>query len=250
MPITVERQRHIATVRLHHGAVNALDTELCQQIAETFTELGAEDGVRAIVLTGNGRAFSAGVDLTAVLAGGRDEVHTFLGALADSFRAVFTCPTPTVAAVDGHAIAGGCVLAAACDRVLAADSSLRMGLSELRVGVPFPTTAIEIVRHRAGHHLATLVLEANTFPPDAAARFGLVDHVVPAMDLTTRATELAEILAGVPTETYRLAKEQLQTPARAAIAAHEDDWDGRMRAGWDSEDVRAAIDRFMDSLRG
>src|SRR5262245_20613745 len=98
----------IAVVRLAHGKVNALDLELCEAITRTFAEIDASPA-RAIVLTGSGRTFSAGVDLWRLIDEGETYGQAFLPALIDAFEAVFMAGKPVVAAVNGHAVAGGCI---------------------------------------------------------------------------------------------------------------------------------------------
>ena len=110
--IEVLDQDGIVIVRIQHGKVNALDLELVRAITVTMSEIA---DAAAIVLTGAGRAFSAGVDLRRIVDGGAAYVQEFLPALSAAFLAVFDCPRPVVAAVNGHAVAGGCVIAAACD---------------------------------------------------------------------------------------------------------------------------------------
>ena len=147
-----------------------MDAELLHALTDAVT---ASD--RALVLTGTGSAFSAGVDLRRILDGGRPYTEEFLTALSRMFRAVFDHPRPTVAAVNGHAIAGGCVLALACDVRLM--SGGRIGLAELAVGVPFPTSALEIVRHALGTSADRAVLRAETVGPERALALGMVDEV-------------------------------------------------------------------------
>src|ERR1051326_7131978 len=140
--LELQERGAVTVVRMTHGKVNALDVELLQAIAATFS--GLEPG-RAVVFTGGGRAFSAGVDLKRIGEGGLDYVRGFRPSLSAAVKAVFDHPGPVVAAVNGHAIAGGCVLAAACD--LRHMSGGTIGLSEMRVGVPFPGAAMEVMRH-------------------------------------------------------------------------------------------------------
>ncbi len=142
--IDVTDRNGIALVGLDHGKVNALDLELLQAITATMGDMA---DARAVVITGAGRAFSAGVDLRRVVDGGAEYVREFLPALSEALLSVFDCPRPVVAAINGHAIAGGCVLAAATDvRLMSAGT---IGLTELLVGVPFPVAALEIVRTRS-----------------------------------------------------------------------------------------------------
>src|SRR3954447_20459695 len=133
--IEVSQQGRVAVATLQHGKVNALDVELLRAITATMRDLSSAG---AIVLTGSGRAFSAGVDLRRIADGGPAYAEEFLPSLSEAFLAVFDCPRPVVAAINGHAIAGGCVFAAACDfRIMSAGT---IGLTELLVGVQFPTT--------------------------------------------------------------------------------------------------------------
>ena len=108
-----------------------------------------DSGNGPLVITGAGRVFSAGVDLNRVLEGGADYTDRLIPALSDVFDALFCFPGPTVAAINGAAIAGGCVLACACDRRLISPDA-GIGAAELRVGVPFPVAALEVMRYACG----------------------------------------------------------------------------------------------------
>src|SRR5215469_18242040 len=140
--LDLEERGEISIVRLAHGKVNALDVELLQAIAAAF---GSLDASKPVVFTGAGRSFSAGVDLKRITDGGLEYVKVFRPALSAAVKAVFYHPGPVVAAINGHAIAGGCVLATACDMRLMSAGTI--GLAELSAGVPFPTAALEIMRH-------------------------------------------------------------------------------------------------------
>jgi enoyl-CoA hydratase len=102
----------IAVVRMAYGKVSALDTAFCDAMSDELAALGESES-RAVVITGTGSAFSAGVDLFKVLDGGAAYLDRFLPAMARFFETVLTLPKPVVAAINGHAIAGGCIVAAA-----------------------------------------------------------------------------------------------------------------------------------------
>lgn len=236
----------VAVVRLAHGKVNALDLELVRSLATVFGEL-ASDGSRAVVLTGAGHCFSAGVDLKRVLAGGPAYVEEFVPALSAAFRAVATVPKPVVAAVNGHAIAGGAVLACACDHRLMADGSGRIGVPELAVGVPFPGVAWEIVRMSMGTARArAAVTGAGTHPPVEALARGYVDEVVAADALADRALAVARRLGhGVPADTYAFTKAQLRggrlDGGREADAEVVRLWALRSTDGWIRDYLAGAL---------
>src|SRR5688572_17907509 len=238
--LSIEERDDVAVVRIEHGRVGAMDAELLDALTEAVA--GSD---RALVFTGTGSAFSAGVDLRRILDGGRPYTEAFLVALSRMFRTVFDHPRPTVAAVNGHAIAGGCVLALACDARLMCGG--RIGLAELAVGVPFPTTALEIVRHALGTNADRAVLRAETVGPDRALALGMVDEVVAADELLPRALNLATELAARSAVSYRLAKEQLHRPALEAIEATADR-DAAVLAGWTSDDTRRRIGAALEAL--
>ena len=227
----------IAVLTLARPPVNALDAELCTAVADGLRGPRV-DGVRAVVLTGAGRAFSAGVDLRSVVDGGAEYPRRLLPALTDMFRTAFTLPVPLVAAVNGHAIAGGCVLAACADVVLM--SAGRIGLPEVRVGVPFPRSAVEVMRHAVGDRGAgRLILGGETMPADDAVAVGLVERVVAADDLQAAALAAAAELADrMPADTFAHTKAQLRRDAVARMDTHADEdaratelWAERIRDG-------------------
>jgi len=231
----------VAVVRLAHGKVNALDLELLDAIAGACAELDAGPQ-RAVVLTGSGRVFSAGVDLWRVVDGGPGYVRALLPALTRAFLALFGLGRPVVAAVNGHAIAGGAVLACACDRRLMADAGGRIGVTELLVGVPFPQAALEIVGYAAG---VGAVLSGELFEPGAAG--GFVDAVVAAEDLLDTAVATAAGLADrIPADTFRLTKEQLHAAVLDRLARLAPLYDERVAELWVRRVEDGSLRRYME----
>jgi enoyl-CoA hydratase len=241
--ITLEHLPEAVVVRLDHGPVNALDVDLLRAITATMRDLAEGP---AVVLTGNDRAFSAGLDLRRLLDGGPEYVAELLPALDEAFLAVFNHPRPVVAAVNGHAIAGGCVLAAASDVRLMSRGAI--GLTELAVGVPFPVSVLEIVRFAAGRAAADLALTARTMPPQEALRIGLLHAVPEPAELLDEAVRRASALGRLPAAGYAMTKEQLHRPTLARIAAARAADDARALAMWTDPGTHAAIERFLDAL--
>lgn len=250
--IELEDVEGVAVVRLAHGKVNALDLELLGAITSTFRELDNDAAHRAVVLTGAGRAFSAGVDLWRIADGGADYVAAFLPALTTAFEAVFDVGKPVVAAVNGPAIAGGCVFAACCDHRIIADAGASIGVTELLVGVPFPTTALEILAYAAGAPAArAAILGGTAYAPAEALARGLVDEVAPGPALVGHAVSVARRLAGaVPADTYRLTKRQLHRPTDERIARLRGEDDPRVRELWTARVADGGIRAFMAAITG
>lgn len=208
---------HVAILKMHHGKANAMDAALCEGIIKRLDQLRTSPA-QAVVFTGQGKIFSAGVDLVRALDGGPDYFRHFLPPLRRMFEAVFFYPKPVVAAVNGHAIAGGCVLTCAADRRLMAQESGRIGITELLVGVPFPVIALEIMRFAAAPQLFEgIVFSAATFAPEPAVGLGLIDQVVPADALIDRAVAAAETLAALGPEAFALTKRQTRQPVRERL---------------------------------
>jgi enoyl-CoA hydratase len=208
--IDVKTENGVAVVTVKHGKANAIDLELCEELAACFDELRSS-AARAVVLTGQGRMFSAGVDLLRLSASGPDYVRKLLPALHRSFEAVFFHPKPVVAAINGHAIAGGCVLACCADRRIMARGGGRIGVTELLVGVPFPALAFEAVRFAApARYLAEFMFGGATYETDAALERGWVDEVVEADTLMPRAMAAARKLAELSPVAFSQTKMQLR----------------------------------------
>jgi enoyl-CoA hydratase len=195
-PVDVERRGAVALVTLNSPPANALGTPVLSALAATIDALRADDA-RAVVLTGSGRFFSAGLDLfeVAKLVGSPD-AEAFARRFDGLVAGLFALEKPVVAAINGHAIAGGAVLAATADFRLIADAELKIGVTEVQLGVVYPTSALEVVRFAcAGPHLAELLYRGNTYGPADAVVRRLADEVVPAADLLGRALALAAELA-------------------------------------------------------
>lgn len=241
--ISVDDRDGVAVVSLEHGKVNALDLELLRAISETVRGLSEAD---AVVLTGAGRAFSAGVDLKRILDGGSAYVAEFLPALEDAFLALFDLPRPLVAAVNGHAIAGGCILVEACDVRLMAGGTI--GTPELFVGVPFPTAAVEILRFALGPRMTQVALTQGAVGPEEALRLGLIDEVVEPDALLEAAVKRARGLGRIARPTFELAKAQLHRDARRRIEELRPVDEPAVNAIWESAETHAVIAAYLERL--
>ncbi len=206
--VRIEDHGPVRLLCMDHGKVQALDLELCQALTHAFHELELSPA-RAGVLTGTGNCFSAGVDLRRVLEGGAAYVERFLPALDKLFATVFAATKPLVAAINGHAIAGGCVLVCACETRVMGDECGRIGVPELQVGVAFPWLALEIVRAAVRPEVfGELVFGAAQLEAADARSKGLVQEVVARERVVPRALECATELARLAPTAYALAKQQ------------------------------------------
>lgn len=243
--IELTQQGEIAVLTLRHGKANALDIELCDAIADRFRALETAT-TRAVVVTGQGKMFSAGVDLIRLSAGGAPYVRRFLPALHRLYDAVFHHPKPVVAAINGHAIAGGCVLACCADRRIAAREAGRIGVTELLVGVPFPALAFEVMRFATPPaFFAEVILSGATYPPDVAMARRMIDALVEPAELMTHAIAAAQTLAALPPDTFAMTKRQIRQPTIDRLAAHGDRVEAEAERIWTAPETLAHISDYV-----
>ena len=244
--ITSESRDRVTVVRLEHGKVNAFDAEFMRGWIAELARLEQAD-TSAVVLTGRGAVFSAGVDLRRLTEGGRDYVRAFLPLLGDAFFKTFTFPKPLVAAVNGHAIAGGCILACACDYRVMAEGSGRIGTPELSVGVPFPSMAMEVLRLVVPpHRLQAVVYQGLTCAPDDALANGFIDETAPPEALVDRAAEVAARLGALPRASFSLTKRLIRQPGRDRVVRYMRSVDEEVLEAWTSAPVQAAVRAYVD----
>ena len=235
----------IRTLKLAHGKVSAMDIELGEALLGEMED-ARDPSVKAVILTGSGSSFSAGVDLFRVLEDGPDYGRRFLPVLDNFLRAVLTLPKPTIAAINGHAIAGGCILASACDHRIMTEGTARIGIPELAVGVPFPALPLQIMSARvADGPLRDLVFTGRTVLIDEAKTVGLIDEKCPSGMLMDRALEAAGRLTAIPPGAFALTKEAFYTPIleRAKQLA---DMNARVVDAWLQQHTYDTIRKYLD----
>jgi enoyl-CoA hydratase len=242
----IERSQHegILTLRLAHGKASALDVELLDALLHELD--GVAEDVRALILTGTGSIFSAGVDLFRLTQEGADYVRRFLPLLSRFVRTLFAFPRPVVAAVNGHAIAGGGVIVLAADARLMADGAGRIGVPELLVGVPFPVAPLEVVRFAVPRHkVQSLIYTGRTLPPQEALSAGLVDEVVAPSELLARAHQIAQQFAQIPPQVFRLTKQSLRAEALERIDRTSEPHDKAALEVWSAAETHAHIREYL-----
>jgi enoyl-CoA hydratase len=239
----------IAHIELHHGKANALDVELCHALADELERLGHQ--ARAVVITGAGRIFSAGVDLLRLSEEREAYTRKFLPALDRLLLTLFEWPKPLVAAINGHAIAGGCVMACTADYRIMAEGTFKIGVPELTVGVPFPPAALEVLRFAAPErYVQELTSAEKIYSPAEALSHGLVHRVVAPGELAAAAMAEATRLAGLEPQAFSLTKTILRRPVVDRIAHLNSLYAKGVLASWLDPGTRAAIKRYVEEKLG
>jgi enoyl-CoA hydratase len=244
--IDVEERGVLTILRMARGKGNALNLELVGALLDALDRLDGSPA-RAGVLTGQGSIFGAGVDLPALVAGGAGYVRKFLPLLQRAFERLALFPKPVVAAVNGHAIAGGAILMLACDQRLLARGSARIGLTEVRVGVVFPAWALEIARFATPpEHFPTLVCTGRTWPAQEALARGLVDELVESEQLLDRACSVAEELAAIPAVAFATTKLAVRQPLIEAARRQTAPTEAAVLEHWCAPETLRHIAAFAD----
>jgi methylglutaconyl-CoA hydratase len=250
--VQVDNSTGVATISLNRpDKRNALNSIVVDELADAVAWADADERVRTIVLRGEGRDFCAGADLEALsdmMDAGAEEQLEDADALGDLFMIMRRIETPVIAAVHGHAIAGGCGLASACDIVLASEDA-HFGYPEVKIGF-VPAMVIAMLHRAVGEKRAfDLVATGRIIDARAAEMYGLVQHVYPAAEFDQRSQEFAEDLAQHSYSAIALSKRLIYQSERHSFEA-------AIRAGAElnvlarmTEDFREGVRNFLESKK-
>ncbi len=204
--IVVDRQDRVATITLNRpDALNALNAQVMKEVTTAAAELDADDGIGAIILTGSAKAFAAGADIKEMSS------LSFADVFSDDYFAGWgtfaAVRTPTIAAVAGYALGGGCELAMMCDLLIAADTA-KFGQPEIKLGVlPGMGGSQRLTRAIGKAKAMDLILTGRNMDAAEAEHSGLVSRVVPADELQREAQAVAATIAAMSLSAVRMAKE-------------------------------------------
>ena len=242
--LTIEHDGEVAVVRINRPPANAMDPALLDEGHRLIEELDAL-APAAVVITGRPGFFSAGVDLK--LAPTLDEAgqREMVGGINRLFCDWYCFPRPVVAAVNGHAIAGGLILALCADHRVGAPGAGRFGLTELKAGIPYPLVAMAVVRSELDPGVARrLVLGAGLVEAEEALTLGLLDEI--ADDPLERALEVARERAALPSAAYARIKEQLRGETMALARRVVTESDDPLTAGWLDPEAEQGAASILD----
>ena len=244
--LRTERVEGVEVLRMDRPPANALDLELVQALGDGLTAAAAH-GARAVVFAGRPGMFSGGLDVPALLTLDRAGVLGFWSAFLRLTRMLVGSPAPVVAAVTGHAPAGGAVLAIHCDYRVAADGEFVIGLNEVSVGLPVPPSILRCLEYLVGRRQAArLAVQGLLVPMAEAARVGLVDELCHLDEVVERAIAVAQRLASLPpiamSATRRSCKAELLEPLDEAQEAE------LATSYWFSDETQREMRRLAERL--
>ena len=255
MSWTIERRGRVAVVTMNTNPVNAQNRAFFADLHEAFDRLEREHAHAPVVLTGTGTRFSAGLDLGEhfpLFAGDPAAVASWFGDYRETNMRLFTYPRPTVAAVNGHAFAGGLITAAVCDRPVAVDDdAMRFGINEVPIGIPMPAVYVRMLAYAWGEPVAARTcLQGEIFSTHEAHAVGILHELVSADELLDRAVAIAELTPEDCLDQYAYTKRAAQAAALRDIADLSDKLDEELPAGMTSSDARHAHRRYWEQLKG
>ena len=245
----IEHSQHqgIHELRLARPPVNALDPQLCRQLREAVASAVA-DRAQGIVLSGGPSAFSAGLDVPHLLGLDAVALREAWGGFIDAARALAQSPVPVVAALNGHAPAGGCVLALCCDYRVMAAGDYRIGLNETQVGLVAPEGIQRLLRRVVGAHRAERLLVAGAMvDAQQALAIGLVDELAPIAEVPARAQAWMARLLSLPRKpmlaTRAIARADVVDALRPELLELD-----RFVASWTDPDTQSALRALVARL--
>jgi enoyl-CoA hydratase len=241
---------HVAVLRLEGGKANAMTPDLLDTL-ERMIDGFERSPATAAVLTGYERYFSGGLALPHIIDYDVVEMRGFIEHFSRAMTRVFACEKPIVAAINGHAIAGGCVLALTCDwRISVDDPAVRIGLNETQLGIGLPTIVIEALRASVPPASLTRIgLEGTLFSPADALAVGLVHETVPADEVIARAAAKARTYAALPSAATAAVKHALRAPSVEALARTADADATRWLGTWFSPEAQSRLRAVVAKLR-
>src|SRR6266496_329223 len=254
MSWNIERRGRVAVVTMTTNPVNAQNRAFFADLHEAFDRRERDHTESPVVLTGTGTRFFAGLDLGEhfpLFAGDPAAVASWFGEYRVTNMRLFTYPRPTVAAVNGHAFAGGLITAAVCDYRVAVAGGARFGLNEVPIGIPMPAVYVRMLAYAWGEPVAARTcLLGEVFSPAQAHALGLVHELVPAGQLLDRAVAVAGQTPEDCLEQYAFTKRAAQAAAVRDIADLADPLDTKLHLGTTSDQAGHAHRRYWQQLKG
>jgi len=239
----------VTVLTLRNPPANALRRALLRELAGALDRVEAEKP-RALVLSGGGgKFFSAGLDLMELPDLSRSDVEALGTELVGALLRLFRLPCPVLAAVNGHAVAGGALLALTAERRVGVCGGALFGLNEVQVGLPLPAPLFELVRSEVDEaHAGRVLLEGHNHTVDEALAAGLLHEAVSPGELMDRTLTLARKLASVPQSAYARMKELLRSSAEERIGRQGQDAD--FVRIWFEPETQATMRAARDRLKG
>jgi enoyl-CoA hydratase/carnithine racemase len=246
----VEYRDHVAILELNQGVTNAIDLQFVEELADTLRRVKHDADVRGLVLgSSNVKFFCIGFDIPQLFELTREDFTFFFQTFSRMCLDLYTLPKPTIAAITGHATAGGCILALCCDYRFIAEGRKLMGLNEIKLGVPVPYVADCVLRYLVGVRNAREITDMGEFYlPDKLLQMGMVDQVLPLEQVLEKSIEKATSLGAMPPEPFAMIKRNRVEPVKAQVQAHLEERERFFVERWYSDEARERLREAMEKF--
>lgn len=220
--VSMVKENGIATLILNRGKVNALNESLVEQLHSDLVELEEDEAIKVILLKGEGKFFSFGFDVPEFLTYSRDEFERFLRKFTDLYQYIFLFPKPTIAVINGHAIAGGCMLATACDQRLMVSGRAKISLNEISFGASVTAGAVEMLKYCVGQKDAQAILFSGAmYAAEEAFEKGLIDRIAQDDELIEMSQAMAQDYIDTDLVAFASIKRLLKGPVAERMQQRE-----------------------------
>ncbi len=217
--VLIDIEAGIAILRLNRPPANPLNIELIEAAREAIESVGTNGDVRGIILTGTGKCFCSGIDIREVPKYTPEQMRRMIMGINRLCLTTYSLLKPVVAAVDGHALGGGLVLSMMADLRIVADVECKLGLAEVKAGIPFPACPLQVMKAEMRPEvMRRLSLSGENISPSVAVEMGLFDEKVDASQLLERAREKVRELMQHPAASYRVIKNQIRVSTIVRMA--------------------------------
>ncbi|MBI5248999.1 MAG: enoyl-CoA hydratase/isomerase family protein [Desulfomonile tiedjei] len=240
--VEVSKEENLAVVTVNRGKVNALNEIVVDEVRGCLEELAEDAVIRAVILTGQGRFFSFGFDIPEFLSYSREDFTRYLTKFAGLYEYLFLYPKPVVAALNGHTIAGACMIATACDYRVMVDGKAKISLNEITFGASVFAGAVGMLRACVGHRNAeTILCSGSMYSADGALELGLIDKKTTEEKLIEDAMNVARDLGQRDHSAFYSIKKLLRKPIMEKIKPKESDSISEFVDIWYSESTRKQL---------
>ena len=241
--INLSKENGITTVTMSRGKVNAINEAFVDELGAVFNVLAADADTKAVILTGGGKFFSFGFDIPELLNYSKNDFARYLKKFCAMYAQMFLFPKPVVGAINGHATAGGCILALTCDFRIMVTGKAKIALNELNIGAAIFAGCVGMLKSAVGERNAEKVLLTGTmYTADDALRIGLVDSVTADETLMAEAKKMAEELSRKNPDAFKTLKNLLRRPAADRFGGSEEDSIRDFIEIWYSEPTRKVLE--------
>jgi enoyl-CoA hydratase len=247
--LILEKENELAIVKINRPPVNALNSEVVTEIHQMFEELEKDDQVKVIILTGEGKAFVAGADISEMVDFGPEGGAEFSKKGQAAFDKIENTPKPVIAAINGFALGGGCEIAMACDIRIAVEGA-KLGQPEVNLGVIPGFAGTQRLPRLVGKGKAKeLIFTGNMITAEEAEKIGLVNQVLTPEELMSTAKDMAKIIASKGPAAVRAAKHAINEGVNYELSKGLEIENEAFAKLFETEDQKEGMKAFLEKRK-